>query len=521
MIIPPNSEFIMLTGVPLDSTYKNTIEFDNKLLQENYFRSKAFYSFGTENAYGISSEQTFSFIRDSQAVKVPLPIAKASICNYVMYRNTLYYDRWFYAFVTKIEYISDETTRLELETDVMQTYHFDYILQSSFVERMHEADDTLINIVEEGLETGPLFCQNCTNGNLYSEGTNVMIASTADVTKTDLPAVDGQLVNGIYCGAALARADTTESGIKSVNATITKLTNANKADAIVALYMIPKKMLTIDNTIINVPFNKTFGSYVPVNNKLTRYPYNFISITNTDGQEGIFKYELFTGGSANFKFRSTPTPPASVTLIPQNYNGIGENVDERLTITNFPQCAYNIDAFAAYLALNQNQLAYQTGKHIGQVFLGAVTGDTEKAAQGMDGIFSELAKQADIETLPPQSRGTYNSDVLFSSGQKDFQIKQFRLTPEYAFIIDQFFSVFGYRQNKFFTPNKKARPYYTYIKTRNMSVYGQVPQDYVTKINNIFDKGVTFWRNTGDIIGNYDLARANNPGTYWPTETGG
>ena len=127
MIIPPNSEFIMLTNVPLDSSYKNTIEFDNKMLQENYFRSKAFYSFGTENAYGISSEQTFSFIRDSQAVKVPLPIAKASICNYVMYRNTLYYDRWFYAFVTKIDYISDETTRLELETDVMQTYHFDYI----------------------------------------------------------------------------------------------------------------------------------------------------------------------------------------------------------------------------------------------------------------------------------------------------------------------------------------------------------------------------------------------------------
>ena len=53
-----------------------------------------------------------------------------------------------------------------------------------------------------------------------------------------------------------------------------------------------------------------------------------------------------------------------------------------------------------------------------------------------------------------------------------------------------------------------------------MFVYGEIPQEYVEKIDSIFDNGITFWRNTGDIIGNYGLARANNPHTLWPS-TGG
>lgn len=524
MIIPPSSDFIMLSGVPLDSSYKNTIEFDSKILQENYFRSKAFYSFGQEIEYGISNDKSFSFVRNSKTVKVPLPIGTASICNYVMYRNTAYYDRWFYAFVNKIEYVSDETTALELEIDVMQTYHFDYNLQASFVERMHEADDSLINIVDEGLETGRMFCQNQTSGNLYSEGNAIMLASTVDVTQTNLPAVNGQVVNGVYTAAQLTQASTSETDVATVNTVIKGLTNANKADAIVALYMIPKKLMTINNSTITVNFNKTFGSYVPVNNKLTRYPYNFISITNGDGQEGIFRYELFTGGSAIFKFNSVVTPPAAVTLYPLNYDGIQENIDERLTITNFPQCAYSIDSYAAYLALNSNQIGAQQISNATQVmtgFIQASTGDIgggAKAANGFYNMLNDLAMRRDLMTLPPQSRGSYNSDVMFANGSKDFQIKQFRLTPEYAFIIDNFFSVYGYRQNKIFVPNKKARPYYTFIKTKNMSCYGQIPQEYIFKINSVFDNGVTFWRNTGDIVGNYDLARANNPNTYWKEE---
>lgn len=520
MIIPPSTDFIMLTGVPLDNSYKNTIEFDNKLLQENYFKSKAFFSFGEENQYGINSDKNFSFIRNSQNVKVPLPIGTASICNYVMYRNAAYYDKWFYAFVNKIEYVSDETTMLELEIDVMQTYHFDYNMQASYVERMHEADDTLINIVDEGLETGVMFCQNQTSGNLYSEGNAIILATTVDVTQPSLPAVDGQVINGVYTAAKLTQATTSASDVSTVNTVIKGLTNSNRSDAIVALYMIPKKLISINNETITVNFNKSFGSYTPVNNKLTRFPYNFISVTNGEGQEGIFRYELFTGGNATFKFNSVVTPPAAVTLYPLNYNGIQNNIDERLTITNFPQCAYSIDSYAAYLALNQNQLAYQTGKNVGTTALGAITLNPANAAHGVDGILTELAKQSDIETLPPQSRGSYNTDVMFANNFKDFQIKQFRLTPEYAFIIDNFFSVYGYKQNKIFIPNKKARPYYTFIKTRNMSTYGQIPQEYIFKIDSVFNNGVTFWRNTGDIVENYDLARANNPGTYWPETEG-
>lgn len=523
MIIPPNSEFILLKNVPLDSNYNHTIEFDSKQIQEAYFRSKAFYSFGSESGSGISSDETFAFIRNSTAVKVPLPIATASICNYVMYRNTLYYNKWFYAFVNKVEYISDNTTKLELELDVMQTYHFDYNMKEVFIDRMHEPDDSNVNIIEEGLETGPLYCQHSDIGGINEYGQVVMLATTVDLTKNDLPAIDGQITEGVYSGCKLVYYETTDEGIALLNSHLAKLTTSNKADAIVALYMMPKRLMNTKNARFNVDFNKNFGTYVPVNNKLTRYPYNFFTISNGEGQEGTFKYEYFNNPethTATFAFAATVSPPAAVSVYPLYYNGIPENIDERITITNFPQCAYSIDSFAAYLALNQNQLVYSAGYNVGMGVTNAITGNLAGAANNFMNVFGQVAQIRDHATLPPQMRGNYATDTMYAAKKKDFIIKQFRVAPEYAFIIDQYFSMYGYKQNKVALPNKKARPYYTYIKTVNMSVYGEIPQEYVVKIDSIFDNGITFWRNTGDIIGNYGLARANNPHTLWPS-TGG
>ena len=42
--------------------------------------------------------------------------------NYVMYRNTNYSNKWFYAFVTDVVYIAEDTTGFVLQTDVFQTW---------------------------------------------------------------------------------------------------------------------------------------------------------------------------------------------------------------------------------------------------------------------------------------------------------------------------------------------------------------------------------------------------------------
>lgn len=52
-----------------------------------------------------------------------------------MYQNTHYSNKWFYAFILGMEYINDNTTRIQIATDVFQTWQFDVTYKSSFVER--------------------------------------------------------------------------------------------------------------------------------------------------------------------------------------------------------------------------------------------------------------------------------------------------------------------------------------------------------------------------------------------------
>jgi hypothetical protein len=75
----------------------------------------------------------------------------------MMFQNTAFGNKWFYAFIKGVEYINNSATEVEYEIDVMQTWYFDYDVGESFVEREHsETDDVGDNIVPENVETGEL-----------------------------------------------------------------------------------------------------------------------------------------------------------------------------------------------------------------------------------------------------------------------------------------------------------------------------------------------------------------------------
>ena len=61
-----------------------------------------------------------------------------------MYQNESYSDKWFYAFITKMEYVNNGMTRIEIITDVWQTWQFDIEFKESFIERemINVSDDT-------------------------------------------------------------------------------------------------------------------------------------------------------------------------------------------------------------------------------------------------------------------------------------------------------------------------------------------------------------------------------------------
>ena len=94
MYIEPNSVIKLLNNVPLDNTYNHTIRFDSLSEQTTYFNSKVKYTFSNQSyqrvvkgrmRLGIGADQVYD-------------------CNYLMFQNTGFGNKWFYAFVTGVEY---------------------------------------------------------------------------------------------------------------------------------------------------------------------------------------------------------------------------------------------------------------------------------------------------------------------------------------------------------------------------------------------------------------------------------
>ena len=69
-----------------------------------------------------------------------------------------------------------------------------------------------------------------------------------------------------------------------------------------------------------------------------------------------------------------------------------------------------------------------------------------------------------------------------------------------AKIIDGYFSMFGYKVNTLKVPNVAHRQNWWYTKTIGANIIGNVPNDYMTKIKEAYDNGITFWRTPANFL---------------------
>jgi hypothetical protein len=140
-----------LSGIPFNSDYKNTRWFDTVTEQTNYFLAKT--------TVHSMADATFQKIEGKNLVSVNRKIDDLWGTNYIMFRNTSYNSKWFYAFVTKLEYKNSGNTWVHFEIDVFQTWCFEMNFKPSYVVREHcklwNSDGTpVINTVDEGLHYG-------------------------------------------------------------------------------------------------------------------------------------------------------------------------------------------------------------------------------------------------------------------------------------------------------------------------------------------------------------------------------
>lgn len=141
--IQPTSNIYILKDVPLNPSYDDTFTFKNKEEQFNYFSN--FSKFQLDN-YSVVRERL-------NTLKVEGDIGRYYDVNYMIFQNENFSDKWFYAFIIRVEYLNPNTTLITFTLDVMQSWMFDYTILPSLVEREHVEDDSLYaNIENEGID---------------------------------------------------------------------------------------------------------------------------------------------------------------------------------------------------------------------------------------------------------------------------------------------------------------------------------------------------------------------------------
>lgn len=513
MNIIPTTAVYILKDVPLKPDYRHTIYFTNQSDQFNYFHdtNKILYKMldHTYQRAGVNR------------IRVQISADNLYNANYMKFMNQRFNNKWFYAFIKSVNYVNENCSEIEYEIDVLQTWHFDYTLKECFVEREHVTNDTIgRHTVEESFQIGE-YMYSTGNTDQHFRNWGIVVAATIKNDSSLSPATGG-MYGGVYSGLVY-NTFIGNNKAANVNNFLNALTTDNKAGAVVSIFMIPEDFIVgADATGISqydISFNKDINNafrdpdgtvYTPRNKKLYCYPYNFLTVSDNNGRAAQYRYEDFKGVQCEFKLKGVMSCNPEFSLTPKNYLNVAENVNYRMCITDMPQCAYNTDTFAAWLAQNKASLT------IGAVGTG-VSAAAHLATANIGGLvqdaFSIADKIADYkvhEALPPQAKGQQSSTINIASGVQGYTYYYTRIKTEFCKIIDNYFTMYGYAVNEMKIPTVNNRQNYTYVKTIGCNLTANAPVDDTEKIKKCFDNGLTFWKYTaGTEFKMYDYSQSN------------
>lgn len=246
---------------------------------------------------------------------------------------------------------------------------------------------------------------------------------------------------------------------------------------------------------------------------------------------------LYPGKNHWLLFESLTGTPG--TRQGEKYQGTDTNTSEKLSISSYPMCSYKTDAYMSWLAQNQGKLNIEDTRNtvnlvnglagtvlsftgMGQNLLSSgvlssgakpkinqsvpsltpnyagIGGNIAGAIQNYEDWYFNRWVQEDTvrvaQNQPPVPHGSDSASADILSKSFGFRMWCVHLKPQTAKIVDDYFTMFGYNQQCYAVPNPEAREGFTYIRTKGVNLTGQCPQEYLTRIRQAFDSGITFWK---------------------------
>ena len=550
MVIAPNNEIVLL-DVPLEIDNKNQLTFSNANAQFSYFR----------NLTGAKSYDKITYIRKDGYVVVNDCYDNLIKYNYCMYQNENFSNKWYYAFIIGLEWLSPNSTKVFIKTDVWQTYQFDITFLKSFVEREMIAvssDTPGANLINEDLEIGEVI-ENASSS-INGLGINYAIAYAEDPEEFSgvSPILgNGSVVNGIANGIWFYIGSFTK-----ILQTLRTIDNAGHGGDVIAVFSIPSVAVYDPNSSMSITdydnpssdwgvwltngknfpgreftLNSTPSSidgYTPRNKKLLQYPFCYLGFTPSNGIQKIFRYEDFTSGTPSFKMISEVNPNPTVNIIPKNYKGIsGVNVSETAVLNGYPNISYKTDFFSNWLAqngdlvklnlermetnydINYNKNNMKStwymdmlGKALQLNMTGLVSSGLQRELGEKNYNYDVQQQMAQVEKqklLPNSaSMGGSNATLLGYGYMNSDVFTRYSIKRQFAERIDLFFDMYGYETDTLKIPNLSNRPNWNYVKTLGLNIIQSsgksVPQEDLQEIKSMFDNGVTLWHNTSTFL---------------------
>lgn len=507
MIIQPNSTVKILKAVPLDDTYEHTVMFGSAAAQQS-----ALSALAKHTLTGLTYQRLVP-----GKCRVGIKAEDLYDCNYMMFQNTSFGTKWFYAFIKSVEYINNECSEITFDIDALQTWLFDCSPGTCYVDRCHTTSDG----IGEHIEPEPVSPGEYVLNGYETESRLKSMSVVIAIVDTEGQTVAGNKYDGIYSGATLWGFDI--DNVDGINAKLQEY--IQQPDAIVGMYMVPSfaihnadgeevpnggRQFSIAN--IGRPSSGTsLNGYVPRNNKLYTYPYCYLHVDNSIGQTLALRYEFFqTAPSLNVITKITS--PVSCTLVPFQYKGTGSFTPfESLTLSGYPLCSWNYNAYQSWVSQNAIPLAINAigglaGAAITQAPAIAEGNPLGMAASVLSTATSAAAQWYKASIAADIGRGNLNNGGLNTAWNRNtFGWGMASGTKQFLAMCDSFFDRFGYHVGKIMTVNRSARTNWTYVRTIGVDMRGSVPADDMRVIANAYDKGITWWTSLG-AVGNYGLS---------------
>lgn len=554
-IVAPNGQVRLFKNVPLDDKFEDTLWFESKQAQTNYFLSLT----------PVHTMYNATRVRDGV---IAVDVGEDSIrdCNYLMFQNMNFSDKWFYAFIKGTDYVNNNMTYVTYEIDPLHTYGFDITLLDCFIERESTKTDGMFeHLVDEGIKVSE-FVRNDSVLGVYDFGVMDMIVfSGSDVVNvgTDDEAVvtaNTEPYQGFPMGVNHRIYHVMNDNGYWDNSEFNRLTQYlnvmvenQQTDSIIGAIMFPRDLISIgsDNVpypiepkellIANFTTSSKLDNYKPKNNKLYNSPFCSIYFGTSDGQTITLQPEYLNSNS-KIKIYANVSMTPSVMAMVENYKGKEKAWETAINYEAFPQCSFALDGYKAWVAsggLARLQLNTATSVakdviNIGQGVTNIVGGQMEYSSasqfgttalqdkgksRGASGVGQALSGAIDLasdvgnaiitmdvaKTLPPSLKGSMNTSVLMNNSLLQVYTEQRTINKDVARSIDNYFTMYGYKVNIVKKPTLHNRSRFTYVKTKGCKVNGGAPTDMITKIENILNNGCRFWADH-EHVGEYDYA---------------